>query len=144
MSVDERTAWRTAHRQAVELRTAAEERRRAEETGRARKLVAWFTRQAQQCGIRPTVLTAVGYNGRTRYRTGLTGWYVDVAHSRAVSVAGDYYLLTVAGGLRARLLGASIQPQEPRLIVGEGGRDGQSVPLRDLLQRRLAAGDDWP
>ncbi|GAB3141625.1 hypothetical protein GCM10027290_14670 [Micromonospora sonneratiae] len=144
MGVDERTAWRAAHRQAVELRAAAEERRRTEETERARKLVAWFTREAQQRGLRPTALTAVGYNGRTRYQTGLTGWYVDVAHSRAIDVTGDYYLLTVDGGLRARLLGATVRPQAPRLIVGEGGRDGQSVPLRDLLQRRLDAGDDWP
>ena len=144
MDVDRQTAWRAAHRQAVELRAAADERRRAAETEQARELVVRFAGEARERGLRPTGLTAVGYDGHTRYRTGLTGWYVDVAHSRAVSVAGDYYLLTVAGGLRARLLGASIQPQEPRLVVGEGGRDGQSVPLRDLLQRRLAAGDDWP
>jgi hypothetical protein len=38
----------------------------------------------------------------------------------------------------------TIEPQDPRLIVGEGARDGESVPLKTLLQMRLDAGDKWP
>jgi hypothetical protein len=53
-------------------------------------------------------------------------------------------VLTVPASLRARVTGVVVQPQDPRLIVGEGGRDGESMPLAALLRQRLDAGDDWP
>jgi hypothetical protein len=28
-------------------------------------------------------------------------------------------------------------------VAGVGGRDGESMPLRDLLRLRLEAGSDW-
>jgi hypothetical protein len=37
-----------------------------------------------------------------------------------------------------------VEPTEPRLVIGAGGGDGESLPLRELLDRRLAAGPDWP
>ncbi|MEV6710005.1 hypothetical protein AB0M60_30090, partial [Micromonospora wenchangensis] len=82
--------------------------------------------------------------GLGRYRTGLTGWYVDRAGLRAVTVDGRFYLLTVPSGVRARLFGVDVPPARPPLVVGRGGRDGESIPLADLLARRLTAGDDWP
>jgi hypothetical protein len=44
----------------------------------------------------------------------------------------------------SRLRGVTIAPSEPPLVVGVGGRDGESMPLQQLLDLRLAAGDDWP
>jgi hypothetical protein len=62
----------------------------------------------------------------------------------AVGSDGEFYVLAVPASLRARLRGAAVEPSEPRLVIGAGGGDGESVPLAELLQRRLAAGPDWP
>ncbi|MBM0255905.1 hypothetical protein JNW89_02655, partial [Micromonospora sp. 4G55] len=43
---------------------------------------------------------------RGRYRTRLTGWYVDRAGTRAVDTAGRFHLLSVPTRLRGRLFGA--------------------------------------
>ncbi|BCL16661.1 MULTISPECIES: hypothetical protein [Micromonospora] len=136
--------WREQRQRAVRAHAAADERRRAAERAEAADLVAGFVAEAIRRGLRPTPLVAGSYSGGGRYRTGLTGWYVDRAATRAVDVEGRFYLLTVPGGLRARLFGATPRPHPAPLIVGEGGRDGDSVPLRELLSRRLDAGDDWP
>ncbi len=64
--------------------------------------------------------------------------------SLAVGTDGEFYILTVAASLRARFAGAAITPETPRLIVGEGARDGESMPLEALLRTRLDAGDDYP
>ncbi|MEU4661535.1 hypothetical protein AB0F83_07280, partial [Micromonospora chalcea] len=109
----------------------------------AAELVARFAAEALRRGLRAGRLTATGHDGRGRYRTRITGWYVDRAHSRAVDTDGRFYLLTVPPGLRTRLLGADPPPSPPPLVVGRGGRDGESVPLATLLSRRLDAGDDW-
>lgn len=136
--------WRERQRRAVRAHAAADEQRRAAERAEAAELVAGFVAEATRRGLATTRLAARDYAGSGRYRTRLTGWYVDRARTRAVDVDGRFHLLTVPGGLRARLFGAEPQPSPPPLIVGEGGRDGESVPLRALLARRLDAGDGWP
>ncbi|MFF5173140.1 hypothetical protein ACFY3U_10935 [Micromonospora sp. NPDC000089] len=143
MGVDGGLEWRERQRRAVRAHAEADERARAIEHEAADELVAWFVGEAVRLGLRTTRLVARGLDGRGRYRTRLTGWYVDRAHSRAVDIQGRFHLLTVPPSLRARLLGADPQPSRPPLVVGRGGRDGESMPLRTLLTRRLAAGDDW-
>ncbi|WBB69857.1 hypothetical protein [Micromonospora sp. WMMD812] len=142
MGEDDGLDWPDRQRRAVLAHAEADARRRAAEHAEAAGIVAWFVAEANRRGLRPTRLVARSYDGRGRYRTRLTGWYVDRARSRAVDVQGGFHLLTVPGGLRARLLGAEPEPSPPPLIVGEGGRDGESIPLRVLLTRRLDAGND--
>ncbi|WDZ87863.1 hypothetical protein [Micromonospora cathayae] len=144
MDVDDGPDWREQRQAAVRAHAAADERRRVAEQAEAAELVAWFLGEATRRGLRPAPLLAGSYSGGGRYRTGLTGWYVDRARTRAVDVEGRFYLLTVPGGLRSRLFGATPRPHPAPLVVGAGGRDGESVPLRTLLTRRLDAGDDWP
>ncbi|MET7705765.1 hypothetical protein [Micromonospora sp. NPDC005413] len=132
--------WRDQQRQAVRAHADADARRRAAEQAEAAKLVAWFVAEATRRGLRTTRLVAWGYGGRWRYRTRLTGWYVDRAKTRAVDVAGQFYLLTVRGGLRAWLFGVDPEPSPAPLVVGAGGRDGESIPLRTLLGRLLDDG----
>ncbi|MFC0509188.1 hypothetical protein [Micromonospora costi] len=142
MGVDDGLEWAERQRLAARAHAEADARRRAAEHAEAVQIVAWFVAEATRRGLRPTRLNARSYDGRGRYRTRLTGWYVDRARTRAVDVDGRWHLLTVPGGLRARLVGAEPEPSPPPLIVGEGGRDGESIPLRVLLTRRLDAGDD--
>ncbi|MBE1488702.1 hypothetical protein [Plantactinospora soyae] len=136
--------WVEQRRRAVAAHAAADERRRDVETGQARQLVVSFLQEARERGLRQTPLTAIAYNGRSRYRTPLVGWYLDVALIHAVDGDGAFYVLTVPASLRARLTGATPHPSPPKLVIGEGGPDGQSMPLHTMLRRRLDAGDTWP
>jgi len=131
------TGWREQRDRAVAAHTAALASKREAEAAQARWLIAEFLRQATA----PQPLTCLSYNGRTRYRTGLKGWYLNKKRTIAVDTAGEYYVLLVPHSFRARLTGATPQPQQPPLIVGEGGRDGESMPLRDLLARHLRTSD---
>ncbi|PZG18269.1 hypothetical protein C1I95_14015 [Micromonospora craterilacus] len=141
MVSEEGSDWREVRRRAVLAHAAADERRRHAEQAEAAALVSAFVVEARRRGLATTRLVARSHDGRARYRTRLRGWYIDRARTRAVDVAGRFHLLTVPRALRARLLGADPQPGPAPLVVGEGGRDGESVPLRILLQRRLDAGD---
>lgn len=137
-------ARREQHRRAAAVHAAAEQQRRSAEAEQARRLIAEFVAEAGARGLPATPLTAAPYQGGPRYRTSLRGWYLRRDRSVAIGTDGEFYLLAVPAGLRARLLGARPQPDRPRLVIGQGGRDGESMPLSQLLRRRLDAGDDWP
>ncbi|MCA2214839.1 hypothetical protein [Jidongwangia harbinensis] len=141
---DERAAWHEQRRQAVAGHAAALEAGRAAEAQQAAALLADFVRQAGERGLAPSVLRARSFDGRTSYRTTLRGWYLKANRSVAVGADGAYYVLTVPSSLRARFAGAEVSPSTPRLVVGAGGGDGETVPLAQLLQRRLDAGTTWP
>lgn len=85
-------------------------------------------------------LRARSYDGRHRYRTPLEGWYLRSNESVAVSTTGDFYVLGVPGSLRALLRGVEPEPADAPLILGRGGRDGESVDLADAL-RAVLEGD---
>ncbi|MEU8022941.1 hypothetical protein AB0B88_12035 [Micromonospora haikouensis] len=142
MGEDDSLAWRERQRRAVRAHAEADERRRADEHARAAEIVAWFVAEATRRGLPTTRLHARSYDGRARYRTRLIGWYVDRVQSRAVDTAGRWYLLTVPASLHSLFLGADPSPAPAPLIVGEGGRDGESIPLRELLARRLGDAAD--
>jgi hypothetical protein len=141
---DDRAAWLEQRRQAVDGHAAALEAGRAAEAEKAAALLADFVRRATERGLTPAVLSAQSFNGRTTYRTKLRGWYLKSNRSVAVGTDGRFYALTVPSSLRARLTGADVEPSTPRLVIGAGGRDGETMPLAELLERRLEAGADWP
>jgi hypothetical protein len=70
----------------------------------------------------------------------LRGWYLQPAGPLAIGEDGDFYVLTTAPGLAAWLRGVDVVPSPPPLAVGRGARDGESMSLAELLERRLAAG----
>jgi hypothetical protein len=141
---DEQAAWQEQRRQAVAGQAAALEAGRAAEAEQAGALLADFVRRAGERGLTPSVLTATSFDGRARYRTTVRGWYLKSNRSVAVGADGQYYVLSVPPSLKARFTGADIRPSVPRLVVGAGGGDGETMPLAQLLQRRLDAGADWP
>ena len=92
---------------------------------------------------RTEVLSARSYNGQTRVRTQVTGWYLKRDRSVGVGTDGLFYVLSTPGGLRERLRGATLSPADPPLELGRGARDGESLPLVEALRKRLDAGSDW-
>lgn len=130
--------WAEQRRRAIQAHATAAEAKRDAEVAEARALMRRFVAAAGERGIAAVELTAVPFGGGTgRLRTGLRGWYLRADRSVAVGTDAEFYSLTAPGGLWARLAGVTVTPSRPRLIVGEGGRDGESMPLAELLRRRL-------
>jgi hypothetical protein len=129
--------WVAQRDRAVSAHAADQERRAAAETKQARELVRRFVAAAREKGIAPVPLRARSYDGRHRYRTGLRGWYLHGDEAMAVGEDGEFYILTVRGSVRALVTGVRPAPSRPRTIIGEGGRDGDRIPLSTLLDRIL-------
>ena len=136
-------AAREARAAAAHAQREALERAEAQESDRARTLVAAFVEQARAAGIEPVELRAKSYSGSGSYRTGLRGWYLQPKGSLAISEDGGFYVLTASGGVVSRLRGVTLEPRDPQLTVGRGARDGESMSLAELLERRLAAGSQF-
>ena len=136
--------WAARRRESAAEHAEILDLRRAAESAQAREQLERFVQAARARGISTTELRARAYNGRSTYRTGLVGWYLKRNGSLGVDTEGRFYVLSTATSLRARLSGAVVAPSDPPLVVGVGGRDGESMPLQQLLELRLAAGEDWP
>lgn len=118
-------------------------RKRHAETLAAAKLVREFAEQATAAGITPVRFTARTYDGNARYRTHIDGWYLKKDRSVGVSTDGRFYVLTAPRRLMSRFTGTHVEPAEPPLELGRGGRDGESMPMETALAKRLAARNDW-
>jgi hypothetical protein len=141
---DERAAWQEQRRRAIAGHAAAQDADRAAEAREAGALLADFVRHAAERGLPPQPLSARTFDGRSTYRTRVKGWYLKSNRSVAVGEDAGYYVLSVPSSLQSRFRGASIEPSVPRLIVGAGGGDGETVPLARLLDQRLNNGVSWP
>lgn len=109
------------------------------ESLQAQKLIDEFVAAAKAKAIAPHRLHATLYSGQS-VKTDKIGWYIRKNESVAVGEDGSYYVLVVPGGLRQRFSGVKLTPSPPPLIVGKGGRDGDTGDLADFLKLRLAAG----
>lgn len=144
MDEDRREAWHRQRQRSIVTHAAALREYQAGRAAKAEELVAWFTREAHRRQLGVTALSAQASNGRGRVRTRLRGWYLQPDRYLAIDTEGRFYVLTAPASLWSRLVGTTILPETPRLVIGEGGRDGESIALEILLQRRLDAGDHWP
>ncbi|TDW21815.1 hypothetical protein [Kribbella kalugense] len=131
------TSWRDERRQAAAEHAAALERRKASETAQARELLTDFIATLKERGVEPEPLRAQVVGSNASYRTNLTGWYLRRNRSLAVDVEGNFYILGVQPSLKARVAGVHVLPSDPPIIVGQGARDGESMPLAELLRLRL-------
>ena len=109
------------------------------ESAKAQELIDAFLVDVAAAGIAAEPLRATLYSGQG-VKTDKCGWYLRKNQSVAVGEDGSYYILTVPGGLKERLRGVQLRPSPPPLIVGKGGRDGETGDLAEFLARRLAQG----
>ena len=133
--------WAEQRKRAIAVHSAELARKEAAEAAQASQLLVEFVAAARGQGIEPVTLAARSYDGKHRYRTKLRGWYLSGDERFAVDEDGRFYILTVPGSfmgsLRSLIAGAQVEPARPRLVIGEGGRDGERIPLRALLDRAL-------
>ena len=109
------------------------------ESLKAQVLIDQFLLDAQAAGMAPEPLKATLYTGQS-VRTDKRGWYLRKNQSVAIGDDGSYYILTVPGGWTERLRGVKLHATPPPLIVGKGGRDGETGDLAEFLRARLEAG----
>lgn len=128
--------WAQERRRAAHERARMLASRQEVEQARAARIVAAFLHVAQAEGLEPVELRAKGYRGGSA-RTGLRGWYLRADQTVAIDVEGGYYVLSVPLSLRQRLTGMRPTREPVPMTIGEGGRDGDVVPLRFALDRLL-------
>jgi hypothetical protein len=109
------------------------------ESERAQVLIDSFIAKAMELGIDPEPLRAHTFAG-AEVKTDKVGWYIRKNKSIGVGTDGGYYQLTVpgSGGLLERLRGVKLAAAPPPLVVGRGGRDGETGDLVEFLDRVLA------
>jgi len=133
MDEAERAKHDAAARKRAQLLASAE----LYESEQAQKLVDAFTEQARAAGLPTTELKARTLDGAT-VKTNIRGWYIRNDHSVAVGEDGKYYQLIAAGGFMSRVRGVKLEPSPPPLVVGRGGKEGETGDLKDFLSRALA------
>lgn len=108
------------------------------ESERAQVLIDAFVVKAMEKGISPERLRARTFAG-VEVKTDKLGWYIRKNRSIAVGTDGGYYQLTVPGGgsLLDRIRGVHLTATPPPLVVGRGGRDGETGDLSEFLDRVL-------
>jgi hypothetical protein len=139
--VGDQASWRDERREAAAAQAAALERRKAGEAAQARELLVGFVQEMTARGVEPEPLRAQVVGSGASYRTGVTGWYLRRNRSLGVDADGNFYILGVPASLKSRLAGVRVLPSDPPLAVGQGARDGESMPLKELLRLRLESTD---
>jgi hypothetical protein len=139
----EHADWQTRRRDDADRKVEALERYRAAESHRARAMIREFVSAARAANLPTEQLKARGFNGAGRYRTNVVGWYLRRDRSIGIGTNGEFYVMTVQPSWWGRVVGAEVSPRDPPLILGAGGRDGESMPLQDILRKRLEEGAHW-
>ncbi len=105
----------------------------------AQVLIDEFVATAAARGLRPEPLRALLMDG-TRVKSDQVGWYLNKGRTLAIGPDGRFFQLLTTGGRLARFTGVKLSPSPPPLVVGRGGRDGETGDLKDFLARVL---DDY-
>jgi hypothetical protein len=129
--------WARQRAEAVRVQAERLAARQDAEHARAEEMLRDFVAVARTARLAPEDLLVQGYGGHGTARTGLKGWYLRVDRTLGVSTDGGFYVLTAPIGLLDRVRGTRLEPRRPPLVLGAGGKDGESVPLADALDRLL-------
>src|SRR5690242_11286275 len=122
----------------ADYHVAAQRRQREQEAVRAQALIDAFVEEATRVGLAPEELTARPWKGGATYRTGVMGWRLRNDKSLGIDTEGRFYILVVAPERFGRWRTVAIEPTLPLLQPGQGGRDGETASLEELLRLRLS------
>ncbi|WP_167147695.1 hypothetical protein [Actinomyces sp. ZJ308] len=128
--------WAASRRRAAAQRARMLQERQDAEHARAARIVGLFLRVARDEGLEAVPLRVRGYSGGSA-RTPLRGWYLRADETVGIDTEGRFYILSMPLSLGPRLSGVRPEGQPVPMTIGEGGRDGDVVPLRFALDRLL-------
>ena len=74
----------------------------------------------------------------TVVRDASTGEELAIVSTAGIDTAGAFYILTANLSLADRITGYRPAASDPPLVLGAGGKDGESIDLADALGRLLA------
>lgn len=106
------------------------------ESAAAQVLVDGFVATAKERSLSPEPLMALLMNG-TRVKSDQVGWYINKARTLAITPDGRFLQMLTSGSALARFTGVKLVPAPPPLVIGRGGRDGETGDLQDFLERAL-------
>lgn len=135
--MSEKSDWASQRSLAASEHLARLNSRQDREHRQAEALLQAFARAAGIHGLETASLRAQGYSGHRSVRTPLFGWYLRRDRKAALDTDGNYYHLVLPLGLGDYLRGVSPTPSRPPLVLGAGGRDGDSITLAKALDRLL-------
>ena len=119
--------WAASRRRAAAQRARMLQERQNAEYARAARIDE---------GLEDVPLRVRGYGGGSA-RTPLRGWYLRADETVGIDTLGRFYILSMPLSLSQRLRGVRPESQPVPMTIGEGGRDGDIVPLRFALDRLL-------
>lgn len=127
----------TEERSNYEIRAESLRAGKAFEARRAQKLIDSFTAAALAASLPTTRLRVRGYGGRGTASSNISGWYIRHDQSMGIGTDSRLYRLALPLSMLDRIRGVELQPMDPPMVLGAGGRDGDSIDLVDALQRLL-------
>ena len=128
--------WAASRRRAAMQRARMLQEHQDAEHARACRIVGLFLRVAREEGLEDVPLRVRGYGGGSA-RTPLRGWYLRADETVGIDTLGRFYILSMPLNLSQRLSGVRPESRPVPKTIGEGGRDGDIVPLRFALDRLL-------
>lgn len=129
--------WAEQRTEAAAIQAARLAQRQDVEYRKAEVQLADFLPVVKAHGPAPVDLVVQGYGGRGEARTKLRGWYLRNNKTVALGTDGKFYVLIAPLSAWDKLRGVKVLPTRPPLIIGEGGKDGDSIDLADALERVL-------
>jgi hypothetical protein len=129
--------WRARRRAAADAHAEALAKRQASESAQARELLRDFVARARARGLRPEPLLVQGYGGKGTARSQVRGWYLRLDRAVGVGEDGEFYVLTAPLTIVDRIRGVRLSPTEPPLVIGQGGRDGDTIDMVQAINRIL-------
>ena len=127
--------WVAQRTEAARVQQGRLQARKNAEHEKAEAIIAQQWPIIRQRGPAPVKLEVQGYGGVGRARTNLTGWYLRKNRTVALGTDGKFYVLIAPLSTMDRIRGLKPQPTRPPLIIGEGGKDGETIDLKDALER---------
>ena len=133
----EARAWAAQRTEAAHIHAERLQARRDTEHDRAEALLAEFVAAAHHRELPSQPLRVRGYGGKSSARTPLRGWYLRRDASSGVSTDGNFYVLTAPLNIFDRIRGTHPKPSRPPMVLGAGGKDGETIDLSEVLDRLL-------
>ena len=130
-------SWAEQRRKNAAARSDLLRRQAEAESQTASAYLRAFAAGARAAGLQPEPLVVTKPGTSRKARTPITGWYLKEDRSVGVDEDGNFYLLTAPLSLMESLRGVAPEPSAPPLVLGKGGRDGESVDLIDALTKRV-------